>query len=161
MNLSLEADLLPKTHAGGGAADIVYLYEKNEDYPKHTLLIEVTLSEGTNQKIMEMEPVSRHIGEYCLKNKGEQAYCIFVSPKLLLNLVSDFRARKNIPYFSSDEKEYINGTKIIPLKTLEIRTILEKNMEYSELYKMFEKAFNSNVFVRDWYGSQIQGEVNK
>ena len=27
MNLSLEADLLPKTHAGGGEADIVWKYE--------------------------------------------------------------------------------------------------------------------------------------
>ena len=28
MNLSLDADLLPKTHAGGGMADIVYKYNK-------------------------------------------------------------------------------------------------------------------------------------
>ena len=36
MNLSLEADLLPKTHAGGGEADIVWKYEKSEWYPQHT-----------------------------------------------------------------------------------------------------------------------------
>ena len=34
MNLSLEADLLPKTHAGGGEADIVWKYEKTCDYPE-------------------------------------------------------------------------------------------------------------------------------
>lgn len=34
MNLSLEADLLPKTHAGGGEADIVWKYEKTDWYPK-------------------------------------------------------------------------------------------------------------------------------
>jgi len=61
MNLSLDADLLPKTHAGGGKADIVYKYEENS-YPKHDLLIEATLSESTGQRVMEMEPVSRHLG---------------------------------------------------------------------------------------------------
>jgi len=57
MNLSLEADLLPKTHAGGGEADIVWKYEKSENYPAHDLLIEATLSDSTNQRRMEMEPV--------------------------------------------------------------------------------------------------------
>lgn len=50
MNLSLEADLLPKTHAGGGEADIVWKYEMTYEYPKHTLLIEATLADGQKSK---------------------------------------------------------------------------------------------------------------
>lgn len=39
MNLSLEADLLPKTHAGGGEADIVWEYGDSADYRSiHCLL---------------------------------------------------------------------------------------------------------------------------
>ena len=33
MKLSLDADLLPKTHAAGGEADIVYEYEKTKYSP--------------------------------------------------------------------------------------------------------------------------------
>ena len=62
MKLSLDADLLPKTHAAGGEADIVYEYPETEYYPAHSLLIEATLADSTNQRRMEMEPVSRHLG---------------------------------------------------------------------------------------------------
>ena len=57
MKLSLDADLLPKTHAAGGEADIVYEYSETEYYPEHTLLLEATLADSTNQRRMEMEPV--------------------------------------------------------------------------------------------------------
>ena len=68
MKLSLEADLLPKTHAAGGEADIVYEYqEKPGVYPAHTLLLEATLANSTAQRNMEMEPVSRHLGRHLLK----------------------------------------------------------------------------------------------
>lgn len=35
MKLSLEANLLPKTHAAGGYADIIYEYEACTSYPKN------------------------------------------------------------------------------------------------------------------------------
>lgn len=50
MKLSLDTDLLPVTHAAGGEADIVYEYEAcPPHYPKHTLLLEATLADNTNQ----------------------------------------------------------------------------------------------------------------
>lgn len=155
MKLSLEADMLPKTHAGGGEADIVYLYEKTQHYPEHTLLIEATLSENTGQRVLEMESVSRHIGEYCLKNKDKEAYCLFISTKLLLNLINDFRARKNMKYFSLDEEDFVDGTKILPLRTAELKTILKKDIKYSKLYSLFERAYQSEVGVTDWYEKEI------
>ena len=157
MNLSLEADLLPKTHAGGGAADIEYLYEPTAFYPKHTLLIEATLAENTGQRVLEMESVSRHIGEYCLKNKDNEAYCVFISTKLLLNLISDFRSRKSIPYFSSDGEDCVAGTKIVPLATAELKNILENDIKYRELYPLFEGAYQSSVGVKEWYEYVVQG----
>lgn len=39
MKLSLDADLLPKTHAAGSEADIVYEYEATECYLEHRLLL--------------------------------------------------------------------------------------------------------------------------
>ena len=67
--LSLEANLLPKTHAAGGYADIIiiYEYESCTFYPKHSLLLEATLADGNNQRRMEMEPVSRYLGGYRIR----------------------------------------------------------------------------------------------
>ena len=117
MNLSLEADLLPRTHAGGGEADIVWNYEETKQYPKHTLLIEATLADGSNQRRMEMEPVSRHLGEYCLKNPDKEAYCIFITTFLNMNVISDFRARKFMIYYNADGTKSVDGMKIIPIQS--------------------------------------------
>ena len=159
LNLSLEADLLPKTHATGGEADIVYEYDKTKYYPEHTLLIEATLSEKTGQRKMEMEPVSRHIGDYMIKNPAREAYCIFVSTYLFLNVISDFRMRKQTPYFSIDDSHSIDGMKIIPLQISEIKTILEKDIQYSQLYPLFENAYRATVEVKDWYTKEIKNRL--
>jgi hypothetical protein len=83
MNLSLEADLLPRTHAQGGNADIEYRYEENAVYPAHTLLIEATLADSTNQRRMEMESVSRHLGEYILSS-GEKTPIVCSFPRFCI-----------------------------------------------------------------------------
>ena len=155
MNLSLDADLLPKSHAQGGHEDITYIYSKTDNYPAHSLLIEVTLSEGNNQRRMEMEPVSRHLGDYLLKTGDLNSYCVFVSNFLHLNVVSDFRNRKTMEYYNSDGTQSINGMKIIPCQSSELKTILAKNITYSLLYSIFEKAYNSNIPANRWYNEEL------
>lgn len=159
MNLSLDADLLPITHASGGHEDITYKYEAKENYPKHTLLIEATLTNGTNQRRMEMEPVSRHLGEYLLSNRNENAYCIFVTTYLHINVISDFRMRKSAPYYSSNGENVINGMKIIPLQTAELKTLIQNDVHYSQLYPIFEQAFNSNIAPNRWYQEEIVNKI--
>lgn len=119
MKLSLEANLLPKTHAAGGYADIIYEYEACISYPKHSLLLEATLADGSNQRRMEMEPVSRHLGDYSL----------FVSTYLDKNVISDFRYRKIIPY--TRDEETITGMKIISMDTDSLKKIIEKELNIS------------------------------
>lgn len=146
MKLSLDADLLPKSHAVGGDADIVYEYDDNKAYPKHTLLLEATLADRTNQRRMEMEPVSRHLGKYLLKNKSKHSYCIFLTTYLDVNVLSDFRHRKEQPYYdTSDPIKYVNGMKITPLSTDNLRTIIQNNKKYSELYSIFEQAHQMSI----------------
>lgn len=94
MKLSLEANLLPKTHAAGGYADIIYEYEACASYPKHSLLLEATLADGNNQRRMEMEPVSRHLGDYRIRFNNPFDYSLFVSTYLDKNVISDFRYRR-------------------------------------------------------------------
>ncbi|MCM1062259.1 MAG: AlwI family type II restriction endonuclease [Eubacterium sp.] len=159
MNLSLEADLLPKTHAGGGEADIEYWYEACKEYPEHCMLLEVTLADGTNQRRMEMEPVSRHLGEHILKHGNTKSYCVFSTTYLDRNVISDFRNRKTYEYLSKDMTNSVKGMKIIPLQTSEIKAIIKNHITYKKLYGIFEEAFQSDESVQDWYKKAIINSI--
>lgn len=156
MKLSLDADLLPKTHAAGGEADIVYEYAATEHYPEHALLLEATLADGTNQRRMEMEPVSRHLGTHLLRTGNMNSYCVFATTYLDINVIADFRNRKTNPYYNpQDYTQYVNGMKIIPLQTTELKKIVNNHRTYKELYPLFEEAFNSTLPPHEWYGAYI------
>ncbi len=156
MKLSLDADLLPKTHAAGGEADIVYEYCETEAYPKHTLLLEATLADSTNQRRMEMEPVSRHLGRHLIRTGNLDSYCVFATNYLDINVIADFRGRKSMPFYDTqDFSKSINGMKIIPLQTSELKKIVSDGKTYKELYPLFEAAFNSTLLPHEWYESCI------
>lgn len=160
MNLSLDVNLLPRTHAGGGMSDIVYKYAASDSYPAHDLLIEVTLMEGTNQRHGEMEPVSRHLANYLI-DENPNAYCTFVSNNLHASVISDFRMRKYAPFYRNDA-EHVDGMKIIPLHTQELKAILEKGVSYNTLYKIFDEAFVSNDVKAppEWYKRKIREKIS-
>lgn len=154
MNLSLEADLLPKTHAGGGEADLVFQYEAESGYPKHTLLIEATLADSSNQRRMEMEPVSRHLGEYLLSHKGLESYCVFITNFLHINVISDFRNRRKMEYYGGKSgDEVINGMMITPLENELLVLILQKGVKYPQLYALFHEAQESPLAPKEWYAA--------
>lgn len=152
MKLSLDADLLPKTHAAGGEADIVYEYCATEAYPEHTLLLEATLADSTNQRRMEMEPVSRHLGRHLIRTGNLNSYCVFATNYLDINVIADFRGRKSMPFYDTqDYSKSVNGMKIIPLQTSELKKIISNGRTYKELYPLFEEAFNSTLPPHEWY----------
>ena len=159
MKLSLDANLLPITHAAGGEADIVYEYNATKDYPAHTLLLEATLADSTNQRRMEMEPVSRHLGNHLLRTKNKSSYCLFATNYLDKNVISDFRGRKHMVFYDSkDESQYVEGMKIIPLQTSDLRSILIAQKSYSDLYPKYEKAYqvNTPMLPLYWYKKCVQ-----
>lgn len=154
MKLSLEANLLPKTHAAGGYADIIYEYEACTFYPRHSLLLEATLADGNNQRRMEMEPVSRHLGDYRIRFNNPFDYSLFVSTYLDRNVISDFRYRKIIPYVR-DEK-IIKGMKIVSMDTDSLKKIIEKKIKYKYLYEVFNKYHEMPVETEDWHDDMIK-----
>lgn len=173
-NLSLDNNLLPKTHAGGGVADISYHYEQEQEYNSHTLLIEATLSDSTNQRSMEMEPVSRHLGEYIKVHDNFSDYALLIAPKLDERLILDFRNMKSRKYpldenhsikglekINNGNSKYINGLKIIPLTTGIIKKFLEENVHYKEIYKIFDNAYVSNIPDEKWYNECIINKISK
>lgn len=156
MKLSLDADLLPKTHAAGGEADIVYEYEATEYYPEHTLLLEATLADRANQRRMEMEPVSRHLGMHLIRTGNINSYCVFATNYLNINVISDFRSRKTTPFYDpQDYSKSVSGMKIIPLQISELKKIVSNRKTYKELYPLFETAFNSTLPPHEWYDGCI------
>lgn len=157
MKLSIDADLLPKTHAAGGEADIVYEYCATEAYPEHTLLLEATLADSTNQRRMEMEPVSRHLGRHLIRTGNLDSYCVFATNYLDINVIADFRGRKSMPFYDTqDYSKSVNGMKIIPLQTSELKKIISNGRTYKELYPLFEVAFNSTLPPHEWYNPFVQ-----
>ena len=157
MKLSLDADLLPKTHAAGGEADIVYEYCATEAYPEHTLLLEATLADSTNQRRMEMEPVSRHLGRHLIRTGNLNSYCVFATNYLDINVIADFRGRKSMPFYDTqDYSKSVNGMKIIPLQTSELKKIVSNGKTYKELYPLFEAAFNSTLPPHKWYDAYFK-----
>lgn len=159
MKLSLEANLLPKTHAAGGYADIIYEYEACEDFPKHSLLLEATLADGNNQRRMEMEPVSRHLGDYRIRYNNPFDYSLFVSTYLDKNVISDFRYRKIIPY--TRDNETITGMKIISINTVTLKKIIENKTNYKYLYKVFDKYYDMPLDTIDWHDNMIKETTEK
>jgi len=156
MKLSLEANLLPKAHAIGGSADIIYEYEACQEYPEHSLLIEATLSDGVNQRRMEMEPVSRHLGEFLLKSKNPFDYTLFISTYLHRNVIADFRSRKHAQYYGGED-EIIDGMKIVSLDTSALKDIVFKKVNYRYLYKVFDKYHeDSELHLPEWQDNLIR-----
>ena len=162
MKLSLDVDLLPKTHAAGGEADIVYEYSRTDFYPAHSLLLEATLADSTNQRRMEMEPVSRHLGNHILRTKNFNSYCVFATNNLNINVVSDFRGRKHQRYYdTADDNNFVDGMKIIPLQIDDLKNIIEKRIGYEKLYQIFETAFQSELAPREWRNVCIAMPLSK
>jgi hypothetical protein len=163
MKLSLDANLLPITHAAGGEADIVYEYAETKDYPAHTLLLEATLAESTNQRRMEMEPVSRHLGNHILRTNNKSSYCLFATNYLDMNVISDFRGRKNMFFYDTrNASRYVHGMKIIPLQTSDLRSILMTKRTYSELYPKYEKAYQKDAGMMPlyWYETCVKEKTD-
>lgn len=160
MKLRHDADLLPVTHAAGGDADIVYEYSQAEEYPAHCLLLEATLVDTGNQRNMELEPVSRHLGQHLLRTGNLNSYCVFAANNLHINVISDFRYRKTMPYYDNNNYDNrIDGMKIIPLEIDELKKIVANGLTYKQLYGIFETAFRSEIPPHLWYGEMVRDKI--
>lgn len=160
LKLSLDANLLPVTHAAGGEADIVYEYKKTKDYPEHCLLLEATLADSTNQRRMEMEPVSRHLGNHLLRTGNEFSYCVFATSFLHINVIGDFRMRKMVMYCDIQNPDnFVSNMKIMPLCTSDLKCIIKHKIPYSKLYEHFCKAHEAKeMHPQKWYDEYVNIE---
>ena len=108
-----------------------------------------------------MEPVSRHLGNCLLKTGNPFSYCIFTSSRLNINVMADFRCRKYMQYFdTSDTSRFVEGMKIIPVGTGELKKIILSKRTYKELYHVFEAAYRSEKKLPEWYEEEIAARIS-
>ena len=150
--LSLDSNMLPKSHAVGGSSDFEIKYDD------HTLMIEVTLTESTNQRRAEMESVSRHLGNILLNlepENREKSYGIFIAPYLNKNVLNDFRTRQ-VSYWENNSS-HINGMDILPIDTDDLVNILKSNKTYKELkFGFYELLAKDNDWGSKWYSNEVK-----
>lgn len=136
LNMSIDADLLPRRFAGGGKADLVF------NYGSHSALIEVTLSKKENQRKMELEPVSRHLGRHKLNNDNPNDYVIFIASHLDPNVLVNFRSYKDLRYYNtSDTSRYVDSLKIIPFNIDDICLIIDRGYNRVKLEDKIENSY--------------------
>lgn len=155
MNLSLDADLLPKTHAGGGEADIVYKYQKTDNYPEHDLLLEATLADDSNQRRMESEPVSRHLIRNLMDTGNLNNYAVLVSTYIHPSVLSDFRSRATSEQ-TLDAIAYFDGIKLLAIDTQVLKNFIVNSFKYKDIFKLLDKAYQSDLSLKEgWYQKEI------
>ncbi|CAC9550357.1 hypothetical protein [uncultured Gammaproteobacteria bacterium] len=156
LNMNMDAELLPRRFAGGGQSDLVF------NYGTHSALIEVTLSKKKNQRKMELEPVSRHLGRYKLSTSNTDDYAIFVAPYLDPNVLVNFRSYKNLRYYdTSNTAKYVDSLKIIPFAIDDICLIIDKGYDRATLeHKMEDSYINCEKDGLIWYENTLKPNLN-
>lgn len=66
-----------------------------------------------------------------------------------------------MPYYSSDGTRSVNGMKIIPCNTEEIKTIIQRGITYAQLYRIFEEAHQANTAPNLWYEQEIKNKLQE
>jgi len=153
-NLSLDTDMLPKSHAGGGQSDIPI------DKIDHKVMLEVTLTNNVNQRRAETESVTRHLGKLLesIDNPEirDKSYGVFIAPELHHTVLDDFRFNKNREWRNQNREIVAHGLNILSLNTEQIIAILTKDLNYSDLLPNFRRAMNSdNMDGVEWQETEV------
>lgn len=146
MNLSLNADYEPETHAGGGAGDIVI------EYDDRVVMLEVTLMNKQAQKRGEWEPVLRHSINLKVEKEPKEVMTFFIADELDLNTTNIWRVVSSVPLQATNGSSKITDNVVImPLENKELISLIEKgkNARALELstrasFDIMKRDFDSN-----------------
>ena len=152
LNSGLDSNLLPKTHAGGGKADIII-----KSLARH-YLIEATLSEKDGQRKMEAEPVPRHLAKHILEG-NENSLVLFIAGQLDPNNLQVLRMYKFRKWYGKDQS--VDSMNVLPLSVENMIYLLKEEMDF-ELFesKVDELLESQQVDGKEWYESEIDKEFN-
>lgn len=146
LNLTLDGNMLPLSHAVGGAGDIVI------DYKDTTLMLEVTLMNANAQKRGEWEPVLRHTVNLTIDRAPKNVVTLFIADELDHNTINIWKNMNGIPLKSSNKNEYTEQVKIFPLINIELIEILENQLDEDLLIEAIDNSYKqlSDNFDLAW-----------
>lgn len=153
-NLTMNANFLPETHAGGGVGDIVVKYKE------HTVLLEVTLMNKNAQKRGEWEPVLRHATNLTIDESPRKVRTLFIADELDPNTINIWRAVASTPMMATTgSKKYADSVVIMPFKTSELIKIMNNQITENKLFELIDGSYASlqSEFDLEWREKIIKG----
>lgn len=144
LNLIMDGSMSPLTHAPGGKGDIEITYPESNEYAMHTLLIELTLMDKSNQRRNELEPVIRHGYNIKALNQSIENYSLFVSNEIDENVMTIHSICNKLPFKIKDTT--VQGVDIFAMDTAEVLYLLEENIKYKTIYNEFKVISEKNEF---------------
>ncbi len=146
-NLTMNANFLPETHAGGGAGDIVVKYDDI------TLMLEVTLMNKNAQKRGEWEPVLRHAINLTIDEHPKKVRTLFIANELDENTINIWRAVASVPMKSTTGNDkYADNVIIMPFTTAEIITLMQRKIDENKIFKLIDSSYSQlkSNFNSNW-----------
>ena len=127
----LDVNLLPKSHAPGGRADL-YI---NAD--GHRILVEGTLATGDNQRQMEAEPVPRHLARSILEGHTD-SMAVFVAPALDPNNLVVLRVYKYFRWYNPGGGS-VPSMDILPITISDLAALMKRKQsgEFPDAESLF------------------------
>ena len=58
-------------------------------------------------------------------------------------------------YDPQNHNNHVPSLKVVPIKTKELKTILQKGTKYNELYSIMDNAFEANSPIPTWYDNEL------
>lgn len=154
LNLTLNGDFEPLTHAAGGAGDIIVKYDNK------VVMIEVTLMNKNAQKRGEWEPVLRHAINLTSEESNKKVTTLFVADELDYNTINIWRAVASVPLESSSTKKKTEHVVIMPFTIQEIHHFLENNISDDIIIEKVNNSFDKiKTHVEDNWRNEIISDL--
>lgn len=153
LNLALDGNFKPLTHAAGGDGDIII------EYPKLTLMLEATLMNKNAQKRGELEPVIRHTANLAIREE-KQVKTIFVADELDDNVINLFKASSYVEFEGTNVSGKVKGITIFALTISEINKMMEKSINTSDILGIMDNYYSDNPeFVSQTWRNEILDNI--
>ena len=62
-------------------------------------------------------------------------------------------------YDPQNYENHVPSLKVIPIKTNELKMILQKGTKYKELYSIMDKAFQKEAAIPNWYENELAANL--
>lgn len=141
MNLIYDGNMLPLTHASGGAGDI-----EVQQGEASIVMLEATLMNPSNQKKGELEPVIRHTANLAIDNTGKRVYTIFCANNVDTDVANIFRAMSivELHHSSKPAKPPVPGVNILTLSISELIELLQSGDDIADIVLNSMQNFYEN-----------------